>query len=177
MDLPNLDHLITKEYYFDLPLSAGLIKKKAKIEVSFTCHCYSRGLGNNETPSPADTVIKDGKNHRVLCMERYHYSLNLPSLIDDLMTQNKEVYWTKHLNFFSLYLGQIGPNGESTLLPYNVFMNARKTKVDGQKEYIRMTIESAYLRREGAQPKPTGKPIRILNLLGEKWEGIQKKKR
>jgi len=83
---------------------------------------------------------------------------------------NGDVYRTTKANFFNVYLCEVDENGTSSIIPYNIFMDANKRQDPGQPQKIVIHIQSAHLRRTKAQPTAVGPAIGVLSLLGEVWE-------
>lgn len=166
----DFSHLKMMVFSLDLPLSVeGQVKKKARVEVVFTCHCYSREIEQGESVDP-NHIVQDGARSRVFCRERYDYSLSLPEKMMGLLEGNAEVFRTVKANFFSVYLCEIDESGNSLVIPYTVFMEADKKQEPNKPQKIVIHIKSAHLRRKKAQPTPVGAPTKVLNLLGEVWE-------
>ena len=170
MGVQSLDfnHLKAMDFSLDLPLSVeGQVKKNARVEIIFTCHCYSREIEQNESV-PANYIVQDGIRARVFCRERYEYSLSLPEKMVGLLKDNSEVFRT---------VCEFDDNGDSLIIPYTIFMDANKKQEPNRPQKIVIHVKSAHLRRKKAQPTAVGAGVNVLSLLGEVWEHGKQLKR
>lgn len=121
------------------------------VHATFSWHCYTR------TPDASEQVhrLRNGKETRTFCPERYGYSKLLPGIVAGL--SERKVLQTGKSNFVTIEL--VDRNG--THVDYEVYFSVRK---DGKKRPLRLYVESAYVRdpsNAANRPKPRRQAIRF----------------
>ncbi len=136
---------------------AGKPTRAYELQVIFSLHCFTRGIGERETPDPA-LLYSDARETRVFDFARYELSKLLPAIIEELPM--RKCYHSGKGNFFVVELvDQDGIRGE-----YEIFFTASRSTTRG---ILNLFVQSAYVRDAAhlrAKPAPR-KPIRIAILL------------
>ena len=130
-----------------------------EIEVRFSWHCYTR------TPDHSEKVyiLRNGKERRCFCPERYELSFHLPKIISEL--QERYIVQTGRGNYMTVEL--LNEKGEKQR--YGVFFSLRK---GAPKQPLRLTVESAYaLTSKQAQPRASRQKIRFRVVVFNTWRG------
>lgn len=153
----DLGHLAFRTFEWEIELK-NKQKKAIKVDVRFSCHCFSRKPKQKEVFDAAQ-VVMDHKGVRLFDTLRYELSLGLPALIADLPSQ--KVFHTGYHNLVRVSL--IDKYGEAT--KYYVFLALSR---DGKR--VKMVVESAY-PDDLVEDKPKyDKPIRFLVALRNVYE-------
>jgi len=162
----DISHLAPMQCRMDLNVIGGKIKKNALLEFRFSNHCYSRGQKDGEI-IPDGMLVTDGLRKRIFCQIRHSLSCNLAQHINDLVSENRMVEKSRHLNFFSTTM--VSPTGVE--IPYYVFMRPQKKQDINQPPKIDIHVESAYHHDDPSIPTPTsiGAPQRLSVVLGDVW--------
>jgi len=152
-DLAHL-HPCTLEY--KRPSEGNKAAEVYQVEVTYTLHCFSRGLKPRETCA-GDLICSDGYESRVFDFRRYELSKLLPGIIEAL--PDKKPYHNKNRrNFFTVEV--VTENGST--VEYDVFFKVKKKA----KSRLEMMIETAFVRDPGYDStRPDGKPIRFWIIL------------
>lgn len=171
----DLGHLQPIVRLMDLDLRAGNKKKDARLEISFSNHCYSRGPEQDEV-IPPDELVPDGSKHkprnRIFCPIRYEQSLFLVARIDALIADNGLVSKSRHLKFFSTTAVTQDDQGNPVVCSYYIFMSASKKQDLGKPKKIDIFVESAYFEKPTVpSPVSQGQPLKLSEILGQVWEG------
>lgn len=157
----------------NLALRGGAIKKNARLNFRFSCHCYSRGPAVGEI-IPAGWLVPDGSSSnprpRIFCVNRYTYSLQLVHHIDALIQANGQVQHSRHLNFFATTMVVANATGQPVSIPYYIFLKAKKKQDPNQPPRLDIFVESAYTDDPNI-PGPFGKgaSMHLSELLGQVW--------
>ena len=167
----NLSHLNTFTRKTSFKLRSG--EKTAPVEVTFSCHCWSRSPLQGEQ-IPATHFVHDGSEqmprHRLFCPSRHELSLELPGLIDKMLTNRALVYYTAYRNV--VRLEDLAPVVAGTPpTKYYIFIKLTKRAPEGAQKFIKMVVESAYPDSVMYDNPSYGKPIAFSELLGDCWEG------
>jgi len=150
----DLLHPCTLEY--KRPGEGNKAAEAYKVEVTYTLHCFSRGLKPGETCDD-DLMYSDGHEIRVFDFRRYELSKFLPAIIQTL--PDRKPYHNKNRrNFFTV---EVVTENESTI-EYDIFFKVRKKA----KSRLEMIVETAFVRDPGYDStRPDGKPIRFWIIL------------
>jgi len=174
-ELYDLSHLTSRVVRtMTLDLRAGKQKHNVRLEFRFSCHCYSRKPKAGET-IPTHLFIPEGPRSnprdRIFCEKRYLLSLDLLTLIDDLILNNKEVDRSRNHNIFSTHLVMFNEDGTSTEIEYYIFMDVNKKQDPSQPPKLEIFIESAYPQDDNVpNPASHGRPLKLSVVLGNVWE-------
>lgn len=167
----DLSHLETVRQNSVFKLRRG--SKTAPVEVTFSCHCWSRRPIEGED-IPSTHFVYDGSQesprHRIFCPARHELSLELPRIINKMLTERERVHFTKKHNVVFLELLAPIVAGRPAIT-YYMFIKLRKVTPEGQQKYIKAVIESAYADNVMYDTPSYGKPIAFEELLGDCWEG------
>jgi hypothetical protein len=145
----DLTHLHPRQVIYLQQAKEDKPERRYKVDVTFTLHCFTRGLKSGEQPDNA-LLYSDPRETRVFDFRRYSLSLQLPGIIDTLLEQ--KCFHTGQSNFFTVKL--IDENG--TPVEYEVFFKAYKPE---KKRPLTLIVESAYVRDEGHSKRPAAKAI------------------
>lgn len=154
----DVSHLSFRTYDWEIELKNKL-KKVIKVDVHFSCHCFTRGPRLNEEID-TNYVFMNGKELRLFDRTRHELSKQLPALVSDL--PNQKVYHTGYHNLVRVAV--VDKFGEKT--DYFVFLALSRT---GKR--MKMFIESAYPDDLLEDKKSYDKPIRFLIALRNAYEG------
>ena len=153
----DLSHLCFKTYDWEIELK-NKVRKVIKVDVVFSCHCFSRSPKEGEVYSPSQ-VVRDHKKERLFDLTRYELSLELPAIISSL--PEHKVFHTGFHNLVRIAVAsQFG-----TLTDYYVFLALSR---EGKR--MRMVVESAYTADLLQDKKKYDKPIRFLVALRNCYE-------
>jgi|SRR5471030_1743838 len=147
-------------------------EKEVLIEVHFSCHCWSRKPLTNE-PIPSTHLVPDGSKvhprNRIFCESRYELSLELPRLVDEMLTTNRRVYYTDKDNI--VRIDWVAPIVAGTKPEqYYLFMKVEKKTPKGEAKHVKIFVESAYPESVMYENPVYGKPVSFNQLLGDCWE-------
>lgn len=161
----DLSHLARQIYQVRIVLRGGH-GKVIPVEVSYSSHCYSRGLSPGEI-IPADQLIVDGSletpRNRIFHPERYALSKKLPDLLAAMFVGADRVFSTRHHNHVRVEL----LDGDKK---YYIFLSMRKHKSATGPKMIKLYVESAY-PEDALYDKPhMVKPFSLKGLLAKCWE-------
>lgn len=173
--LVNISHLAPIVRQMTLDLRGGKQKRNARLEIRFSCHCYSRGPAIGEA-IPLGMLVPDGSAHdprnRIFCWVRYNHSLSLLQKIDSLIQNNEEVCRSRHHNFFSTTIVAQDRNGALVEIPYYIFISAKKKQDLGLPPKLDLFIESAYPDSPDIpSPQGGGALMPLSEMLGRFWDG------
>ena len=131
----DLTHLHPKTISYIQPAKGINPPRGYSIDVIFSLHCFTHG-GENETPDP-DLLYCDGRETRIFDFRRYALSLQLPGIIDRLMTC--KCFHTGKNNFFTVQI--IDEDGKK--IDYEVYFTVSRSSKKG---VLNLFIQSAYVR-------------------------------
>lgn len=127
------DHLAPRSFSYDIETAGRTVT--LSIDVSYSCHCFSRDPGVGEVP-PAELLYEYEKDRRVLDAARYEFSKRLPGIIADI--NQRRILFAGPENFLTLEL----TDAEGVAGYYQVFFVLyRKT---GTKQRLELHVQSAY---------------------------------
>lgn len=148
----DLSHLHPKHITYVQPSKADKPAIQYKVSVSFSMHCFTRGLKEKERPDRT-MLYSDARETRVFDFQRYELSKELPEIIQNL--SNRKCYHTGKGNFFTVELvGDLGQKVE-----YDVFFEASRIKG------LVLFVQRAYVRDAQHRSRPRAKPIRFEVIL------------
>lgn len=147
----NLAHLHPFSFEFIVPEKGGKPEQRYLINVNFSLHCFTRGFKENETV-PEEHCYADSREKRIICLDRYALSLELPRIIKDV--GQRKCFHTGHDNFVTIEL--IDKAGEAH--DYTVFFAVSKA---GRRKGLNLFVQSAYVA-ERIPLKSKRKPIKFM---------------
>jgi hypothetical protein len=148
----DLSHLHPKYITYEHPAKADKPAIQYRVRVSFSMHCFTRGLKEKEKPERT-MLYSDARETRVFDFQRYELSKQLPEIIQTLT--KRKCYHTGKGNFFTVELvGDLGQKVE-----YDVFFEA--SRING----LVLFVQSAYVRDAQHSSRPRAKPIRFEVIL------------
>lgn len=160
----DLSHLKAFDRQVQLSLRGGF-KKEVLITFKFSSHCYTRAATEQEVTAGSE-LLQDGSKHlpryRVFDLQRHRLSLQLVSLIDQLIEEQGRVYLGAHRNVLKTEIVQ----GKEAI-PYVFFMEIAK-KSDPKR--LEVYVESAYSYDAASPPFPLNRPQSFMKKLAEAWE-------
>jgi hypothetical protein len=138
----DLSHL--KPFAIRWALKLGTLEPfPVDVVVLFACHCFTHEIDHDERSRediPEDEIFSDGRETRVLDLERYEMSRNyLPSLIQELEQRHIQIADPSRPNFFSYEVTDRA--GKSTT--YAVFFEVQKDAK--RKKRLILRVQSAYV--------------------------------
>lgn len=168
-ELVDISHLAPITHRMTLDLRGGKQKNNAYLEISFSNHCYSRRPAEGEQ-IPANMLVLDGSRHyprnRIFCPIRYGHSIALAQMINVLVQNNGHVRKSRHQNFFSTTV----VTQDGAVVPYYIFISARKAQDPGMPKKLVLYVESAYPDSPHIpSPQGEGDPIPLSEMLGKVW--------
>lgn len=140
----DLSHLAPKKMLSKVTLPGNTVKD-LPVEVAFTMHCWSRGLLATETEAnvPATHLLYDGKEPRLFCERRHRLSLQLPALVEKMLTEHPVVYPVKGGNFVHFEMVEELEDGTTLTVTYLMILQMRKSTPD-KGRFIKLRVETAY---------------------------------
>lgn len=156
--LYDLAHLHPYAYIFEQPAQGKAPSRQYEAHISFSLHCFTRGLKSGETLDPS-FAYSDSRETRVFDLKRYELSKMLREIIKAL--PKVKCYHTGHGNFFTIH----GLNPQNGLPEaYEIYFTAsRSSKRPGT---LNLFIQSAYVRDMAhAGSRPRQKPIGFFVIL------------
>jgi hypothetical protein len=156
------DHLAPHSFPYSIETGGRVVT--LSVDVSYSCHCFSRDPGDGEVP-PAELLYEHGKDHRILDAVRYEFSKRLPGLIADI--DQRRILFAGPENFLTLE----ATDAEGVAGYYQVFFVLYR-KV-GTKQRLELRVQSAYwvshLHRR-ARPT-TSRKVRFKLIATAAYEG------
>lgn len=140
------------------------------IVVFFSNHCFSKSYardGRAEADVPSGEKYDDGREKRVLCVERYAYSQQfLPALIQELPERTIQIANSSPQNFFTFEeLDDLG----ALVRRYSIFFTVERDRT--RKKRMLLRVQSAYAHTEiTARARKAGK-VKLQTLLKAVYEG------
>jgi hypothetical protein len=170
----DLSHLQDIRCKIPATLRGGL-KKDIPVEVTFSCHCYSRRLKAGEVMPAGKLVAKEGPRDaprdRIFDPRRYDFSKRLREAIVQLIAADERIFQTQHHNFVRIEVVEEQQDGTAQQLDYYVFLSMRKHDQPNEPKVIRLFVESAYPEDLLHYDRPKlGKPMPLTRALAECWE-------
>lgn len=160
----DLSHLDSYGFYHDGPDGEPLT-----VVVVFSCHCFTREptkieLVQNSIPS--EDWYDDGKERRVLDVERYQLSRQyLPGMIQTLGSRHIVIgdENRRQGNFVTIEVQTA--NGNTGY--YSLFFEVTKQK----KRRLILRVQTAYVRTAIPKREKEAKPVKLKTLLNRTFEG------
>jgi hypothetical protein len=150
----DLSHLHPRSITYEQPAKNNKPACRYSAEVSFSLHCFTRGIKENEQPDQG-LVYSDSRERRVFDFQRYELSKQLPDIVQNL--PQRKCYNTGKGNFFTVVA--IGDRGQE--IEYDVFFEASRSAKKG----LVLVVQSAYVRDTEHGSRPKAKPIGFLVIL------------
>ncbi|CAK3481235.1 Heat shock protein C [Vibrio crassostreae] len=133
---------------FKFEFQSNLAKRKIRVNVSFTSHCFSEGEGKNG----GENIDTDTPRPRFFCLTRYRLSKDLPKILASLNDPRVKVKQTKSRRNWVYSIKIDDPSG-----PYHIFFEVKKSEGDKAKfQDVNLVVESAY-HEEKSPPKVLGR--------------------
>ena len=159
----DLSHLDSYGFYHDGPDGEILT-----VVVVFSCHCFTREPTKDElaqnSVSPEDWY-DDGKEKRVLDVERYQLSLQyLPSMVKTLASRHIVIgdENRKQGNFVTVEV----QTSDGNTGYYSLFFEVTKQK----KRRLILRVQTAYVRPAIPKREKEAKPVKLKTLLNRTFE-------
>jgi hypothetical protein len=157
----DLSHLHPTSLTYEQPAKEDKPALTYTVEVRFSLHCFTRGIGDGEHPDPA-LLYSDSRETRIFDFRRYELSKQLPGIVQNL--SRRKCYNTGKGNFFTVVV--IGAQGQP--IDYDIFFEASRSTRKG----LVLFVQSAYARdaQHGSRPraKPIGFYVILYNTLNNK---------
>jgi len=152
---------------FTFELESQLVKKKLRVHVTFSNHCFSRGYDSSIHPAGEPIIDVGSERQRTYCPTRYRLSHSIPALIRGLAESPKIKVWeTAAERNWCYSILMEDPSG-----PYHVFFEIRRAGKDRQQwQDLQLVVESAYHQDTGNWPKLKGSMTFVL-LCGKTYLG------
>jgi len=142
-------------------------KKKLRIRVTFSNHCFTKRFYPGTEPAGLPLLDTDTLRPRILCPVRYRLSYQLPELIASIQAPGARVLQTSARRNWAYSIQIEDPKG-----PYHVFFElSRSGKHQKAWQDLNLVVESAYHEDpEGEKPTFIGK-VGFLVLCGKVYLG------
>jgi len=147
---------------FVIIVNSDMAKKKLRVHVRFTNHCFTKGYDAAVHPKDEPTIDDHSGNKRTFCPIRYRLSLSLPDIINRLIAPQEKVYQTIARRNWAYTVTVDDPAG-----PYHLFFEIRRaSSSEKHLQDLNIVIESAYHEEKGyGPPKLLGK-VGFVTLCG-----------
>jgi len=153
-----LGHVHPRTCEYTQPAKGENPARAYTVEVTFSHHCFTRGLKQDQVPDPAMVYTDARGDERIFDFDRYTLSTNLPAIVARL--DQCKCYHTGHGNYFSIQL----VDASGATVEYDVFFTVSRSS---QKGVLNVFVQSAYVRdaehmnrpRPNASRRPNLKPI------------------
>lgn len=166
----DLSHLNDRSGYTAALL--GNTTKRVKVEVSFSCHCWSRLPVDGEA-IPLDRFVADGSRetprNRIFCEQRHEMSKALPFAIDEMLAGDGHVSKTLEHNILRVEQS-IPVVANDHDIKYFIFLHIEKKEPEGKQKYIKLFVETAYPESALYKKVIEGKPFNLSKLVGDCWK-------
>jgi hypothetical protein len=149
-----LSHLHPRGITYEQPAKGDKPALQYRVEVSFSLHCFTRGIEENERPD-RKLLYSDSREARVFDFQRYELSKRLPDIVQDL--PRRKCYNTGKGNFFTVAV--TGDQGQK--IEYDIFFEASRSTRKG----LVLFVQSAYVRDAQHGSRPQAKPIGFYVIL------------
>lgn len=127
------DHLAPHSFSYDIETAGRVVT--LSIDVSYSCHCFSREPREGEIP-PVGLLYEHGRDRRILDAVRYEFSKRLPSLIADI--NQRRILFAGPENFLTLE----ATDAEGVPGYYQVFFVLYRKAMGKQR--LELRVQSAY---------------------------------
>ena len=154
----HLSHLQPKAVIFLQPADKGKPERKFKVVVSYSHHCFSRHI-EDEEQIDRDMIMDNPKktDPRIFDQKRYELSQKLPGIIEDL--GNRICFHTDHSNFFTIEI----LDDKLEKIEYEVYFKVFRSETDG---LVNLIVQSAYTRdAKNKENRPKKKKINFFTIL------------
>ncbi|WP_054063580.1 hypothetical protein [Pseudomonas asplenii] len=152
---------------FTFELDSQLAKKRLRVHVTFSNHCFSKSYDAASHPASEPIIDAGSERQRTYCPTRYRLSHSLPALICGLAESPKTKVWetaTERNWCYSIVIED--PSG-----PYHVFFEIRRAGKDRRQwQDLQLVVESAYHQDEESGPSLKGSMAFML-LCGKIYMG------
>lgn len=160
LDLSHLDA-------FALRMDPGL-GFEVDVVVLFSCHCFTHAIADDhraEMEIPSAEIFDDGRERRVVNIERYHLSkLHLVNIVKNLHQRTIHVAGVASPNFMTFeFIG-----ADQVVKTYAVFFEVEKDS--RRKRRLLLRIQSAYILDELTQRQKKAGKVRFTVLLKAAYE-------
>lgn len=148
----DLGHLHPLSFDFVVPAKDGKPEQVYPLDVTFSLHCFTRGIRSGETYAP-DLAYSDSRETRLFDARRHRLSLLLPDIVRGIGA--RRCFHTAHGNFFTVEI----VDDEGHAAGYTVYFTVSRSTRRGR---LTLYVQSAYVQ-DGVprqKPKPR-KPIRF----------------
>ena len=153
---------------FALRLDPGL-GFEVDVVVLFSCHCFTHSIladHRAETEIPGAEIFDNGRERRVLDIERYHLSTqHLVSIVRDLHQRTIQVAGADAPNFMTFEF----IDADQVTKTYAVFFEVEKDS--RRKRRLLLRIQSAYILDDLTQRQKKAGKVRFSVLLKAAYEG------
>jgi hypothetical protein len=140
------------------------------VVVLFSCHCFSKSFKRDGRPPasvPGDEIFDSGREHRVLCPERYEFSRKLlVRVVKELPTRTIQVAASERQNFVTFE----EKSEDGTLLyRYGVFFEV--VRDHRRKKRLLLHIQSAYVQDDLKKRQRKAGKVNFATLLRAAYIG------
>ncbi|CAI3808406.1 hypothetical protein GLGCALEP_05162 [Pseudomonas sp. MM221] len=137
---------------FTLLVESRLAKRKLRVHVTFSNHCFSRSYTQASPPECQVIIDQSAPRLRAFCPIRFRLSRQLPQLIKTLNHPQAKVLETSTERNWCYSITIDDPEG-----PYHVFFEIRRaSKQRRQWQDLQLVVESAYHQSDKAAPNLKG---------------------
>jgi hypothetical protein len=143
-DVYNLDHLHPCQIVYVQPPNGDKPERKFKVDVTYSMHCFTRGLKSGEVPESA-LLYNDAREKRVFDFRRQALSRNLPRIVERL--PDHKCFHTGQGDFFTVNV--LDESGKA--VDYEVFFKAYKS---AQKRELPLSLRVRTLEMTSTQGQP-----------------------
>ena len=139
------------------------------VVVLFSCHCFTHSMADDlrtETEIPAAEIFDNGRERRVMDLERYHLSRrHLVSIVSGMHQRTIQVAGADAPNFMTFEF----IDSDQAIRTYAVFFQVEKD--NRRKKRLILRIQSAYILAELTQRQKKAGKVRFNVLLKAAYEG------
>ncbi len=152
----SLKHLHPHQWDVTVPARKGFTEKTVSILVSYSIHCFTRGIKPGEQVKP-ESLYSDSRESRVFDTQRWHLSHHLPEII--LSLESRRCVHSDGEEFITV---EFIENGEK--VEYAIFFTVSRGGKSGAD--LNLFVNSAHKRTELLRHK---KPIRFHIILMNRY--------
>ena len=158
----DLAHLHPHKMSVSVPAKLGRPALNLTIFVSFSLHCFTRGIQPGQSVSVNDQY-SDNREQRVFDEVRWELSRELPSIVASL--PSRPCFRTDHEEFLTIDLIQNG-----IVVTYTVFFTVGKFGKRYEEADLWLFINSAH-PRASPLPRVRDRRIHFMTILGRAYSG------
>ena len=141
----DLHHLQDSNFNFNIPATTRHPEINAGMLIQYSSHCVTTGPPRGERHDFSELehdrlVIDEKGNERCFSIDRYRWSANLPGIIRSLPS-GRRCFFTGHGNWLSIQILDSPSRNQVDEVYFNVSRQSRN--------FLRLYVESAYVRTEG----------------------------